>query len=134
MRDHDYTGRPLVYVAGYYSYNPAHGLANAADAWEMLMDHGVLPVVPHVNLLLDLVHPKEPGFWYGYDLGLLEHCDALFVCDDEASRESAGVQMEIEFADSHGIPIVDRRNFESWVSESIRKPQRDDMGGDREPD
>jgi hypothetical protein len=117
MSDHDYIDRPLVYVAGYYTANPSHGLSNAAEGWEALLYYGALPVVPHVNILLDAIYPKSPEFWYAYDLGILEHCDAMYVCEDETTWRSTGVQNEIRFAEQNGIPVLyDIPTLKKWVS------------------
>ena len=97
--------RPLVYVAAYYTANPAHGMAEAMRAWTELVDLGYLPYVPHTSFLLDVVHPHSPEFWYEYDLGILKRCDMLYICDDERTDESSGVSLEIAYAHGRGIPI-----------------------------
>lgn len=123
MSNHDYTDRPLIYVAGYYSANPAHGIANAAKAWAALLELGALPVVPHSTFLLDLAHPMPPEFWYAYDLGILEHCDAMYVCEDETTWRSTGVQDEISFCEQRGIPIFyEAHTLQRWLSGFTEKP------------
>ena len=97
--------RPLIYVAGYFSANPMHGTANAVGVFDVLLDAGWLPLVPHVSLLLDILSPRTPEFWYEYDLGLLMRCDAMYVCPDSLTARSVGVGKEIEFCERHGIPI-----------------------------
>lgn len=97
--------RPLIYVAGFYTANPTHGLANAAYWAERLLQAGWLPFVPHVSLMLDALTPREPDYWYEYDLGLLQRCDAMFVCPDPRSAVSTGVGLETAFASEHDIPI-----------------------------
>jgi hypothetical protein len=98
--------RPLIYVAASYSANPAHGLAEAAAAFDTLTAQGWLAFVPHTTFLLDAITPRDPGFWYAYDLGLLRRFDALYVCSSEASAESSGVTNEILAAVAWGIPVV----------------------------
>lgn len=101
------TERPLVYVAGYYSAHPAHGTKDACDAWFCLLGQGVTPLVPHLGLLLDILHPMKKEFWYEYDLALLARCDAMFVVPQvNPGLESEGVQNEIAFAKEHGIPVI----------------------------
>lgn len=97
--------RPLIYVAGYYSANPAHGLQSAVCAAEELLNVGWLPLVPHVSFMWDAVSPHIPDFWYAYDLGLLMRCDAMYVCGGPLTNESHGVKEEIRFATQYGIPI-----------------------------
>lgn len=96
--------RPLVYIAAYYSANPAHGMAEAMHVWADLLDLGYLPYVPHTSFFLDVLHPHCPEFWYEYDLGILKHCDMLYVCDDGLTDMSHGVSMEMAYALDHHIP------------------------------
>lgn len=98
--------RPSIYVAASYSANPAHGLAEAAAAFDALTLQGWLAFVPHTTFLLDAITPRDPGFWYSYDLGLLRRFDALYVCGSEATAESSGVTNEILAAVAWGIPVV----------------------------
>jgi len=97
--------RPLVYVAAYYTANPAQGMAEAMRAWAELVDLGYLPYVPHTSFLLDVLHPHCPEFWYEYDLGILQRCDLLYVCDDDLTHASDGVRREIKYAVDRNIPV-----------------------------
>lgn len=97
--------RPLIYVAGYYSANPMHGLHNAIQWAEMLEEKGWCAYVPHMNALWDAVSPNTPEHWYAYDLALLKRCDAMFVCGDPKTKESHGVSKEIEFCTKYDIPV-----------------------------
>lgn len=106
MSETPFTTRPMIYVAGFYSANPTHGLRNAADAWEQLCYQGWLPLVPHTNMVLDAIYPEDEPFWYEYDLGLLMRCDAVYVCEDKLTRESVGVLAENAAAIAWGIPVV----------------------------
>lgn len=97
--------RPLIYVAGYFSANPMHGTANAVKAFDALLEAGWLPLVPHASIVLDMLSPRTPEFWYEYDLGLLLRCDAMYVCQDPLTPESTGVAKEITYALEHDIPV-----------------------------
>ncbi len=97
--------RPWLYIAGFYSANPAHGLANASDYFDEAWEKGWFPVVPHVNFLLDITAPHDAGFWYDYDLYLLNRCQGIFVCPDGRTTESSGVYDEIQFACKHNIKV-----------------------------
>ena len=99
--------RPVIYVAGYYSASPAHGLANAMKAFQPLVDAGWVPLVPHVSFLTDVCAPNTPEFWYALDLAYLLRCDAMYVCPDSLTQESVGVRNEILFATKHDIPVFD---------------------------
>lgn len=98
--------RPLLYIAGFYSANPAHGLANACEWFAPALDAGWLPLVPHVTFLVDALAPRLPSFWYEYDKGLLLVCSAMFVCPDPFTKDSEGVNDEIAFAHAHDIPVL----------------------------
>jgi nucleoside 2-deoxyribosyltransferase len=110
--------KPLVYVAGYYSANPAHGTREACDAFEKILSYDVVPLVPHMSLLLDIVHPHDADFWYEYDLALLARCDAMFVIpNSRPTIESTGVHNEIAFCEAHGIPVVYTYRAIEYISE-----------------
>lgn len=96
--------RPVIYVAGYYSANPTHGTANAIKAFRPLLDMGWVPFIPHTSLLLDIVAPNTPEFWYEYDLAMLRLCKAMYVCNDKITERSTGVSREITKANYWGIP------------------------------
>jgi hypothetical protein len=97
--------RPVAYLAGFYSANPAHGLANTADWFRQLTDSGWVVLVPHVGLMLDVLYPQPPSAWCAYDKALLRRCDAMFVIDDPLTKESSGVRDEIRFAVKNDIPV-----------------------------
>ncbi len=97
--------RPVIYVAAFYSANPAHGLTTAADAYAMLFERGWIPMVPHTTFLLDALYPNTPEHWYAYDKALLKRCDAMYVCGDHTTAHSAGVLEEIAYATKHDIPV-----------------------------
>jgi hypothetical protein len=60
-----------------------------------------------MSLLLDIVAPHEPDFWYAYDLALLARCDAMFVIpNSKQTVASTGVQNEIAFCEEHAIPVI----------------------------
>jgi hypothetical protein len=110
--------RPLMYVAGYYSANPTHGTRNAAAWFEPLVELGWIPIIPHMSLLLDILAPNTPEFWYGYDLAILNTCKAMFVCPDRLTEESTGVKHEIAFAVLAGIPVFySLDELKTWMVE-----------------
>jgi nucleoside 2-deoxyribosyltransferase len=97
--------RPLAYIAGYYTANPAQGVGNAAKMFQLLLDAGWLPVVPHTSIVLDMLCPQTPETWYALDRGLLQRCDAIFICEDCLTEQSVGVRDEIAYAARLDIPI-----------------------------
>ena len=97
--------RPVIYVAGYYSACPTQGTANAIKAFDALLAVGWIPLVPHASLVVDMLSPHPPEFWYRYDMALLARCDAMYVCEDALTAKSTGVRDEIAFAVRHDIPV-----------------------------
>ncbi|MBW2596976.1 MAG: DUF4406 domain-containing protein [Deltaproteobacteria bacterium] len=104
-RDWPLEERPMIYVAGYFSNNPMHGTANACAEAERLLEAGWLPVIPHINIIWDMLAPKTPDFWYRYDIALLRRCDALYVCPGVLSEHSKGVNEEIIEARECDMPV-----------------------------
>jgi nucleoside 2-deoxyribosyltransferase len=102
----DLVGRPLIYVAAFYTANPAFGMRAAIDAWAALLALGFTPLVPHTSFLLDVLYPHSPAFWYEYDLALLARCDAIYISDDALTDVSTGVADERTFALTHSIPVL----------------------------
>ena len=98
--------RPRLYLAGYYTANPAQGVANSAQWFQPFVNAGWLPIVPHVNILLDMLAPQTPDFWYAWDRSEMETCAAIFVCPDYITAHSAGVLREIGWAEDAGMPVL----------------------------
>lgn len=106
--------RPLVYVAGPYTYgDPVLNTRRAINAAEGLLRNGlVTPVVPHLSMFWHLVHPRDLDWWYDYDVALLARCDALF----RLAGESIGADREVAFAAERSIPtFTDAGPLESWA-------------------
>jgi hypothetical protein len=107
--------KPLVYIAGPYTnpdpvLNTRSTLILAAEFYE---GGHVVPLVPHLTLLWNLVVPRPIEFWYAYDLELLRRCDALF----RMPGESTGASVEEEEAHRLGLPVfTDREELLSWAS------------------
>jgi len=96
--------RLLVYIAGPYTNpEPVENTRKAIDAWKVLVDAGYLPFVPHLTLLVQLVYPHDPDFWYALDIDFLEHCDVLL----RLPGESWGADREVEFCKERGIPVFE---------------------------
>lgn len=95
--------RPLVYVAGPYSYpDPITNVRRAALAgMELYRSTGVAVIIPHTSALIDLVYPMPVEDWYRFDLHQLERCDALYRLDGPSS----GADDEVEHAHGLGIPV-----------------------------
>ena len=94
--------RGLVYIAGPYTHpDPVENTRKAIDAWQVLMDAGFTPIVPHLSLFTHLVYPHPPEYWYEYDLRLLDRCDIML----RLPGESWGADREEEHARELGITV-----------------------------
>jgi hypothetical protein len=91
----------VVYVAGPYTSSPCHGTRSAIDAWKVLVDNGYLPLVPHTDLIIDIVYPMDEDFWYGYTLNLLEATADILL---RLPGKSTGADREWERAGELGLP------------------------------
>ncbi len=91
-----------VYIAGPYSQGDViENVGWAIDMGELLMDHGLIPFVPHLMHFWEFRYPHELDYWYAYDLAWLARCDCLL----RLPGESEGADKEVEFAKAHGIPV-----------------------------
>lgn len=91
----------LVYVAGPYSSDPVANTRRACVAGNVLRDHGLAVIVPHLSLLADLLHPRPYEDYLAEDLELVRRCDAVY----RLTGDSAGADREVEHADVNGIPV-----------------------------
>jgi hypothetical protein len=107
--------RPLVYVAGPYTRgDPVLNTRRAIEFASGLLDAGlVTPVVPHLNLLWQLVAPHEDvEHWYDYDLAVLARCDALY----RMGGPSVGADREVVFAGERQILVfLDLESLGRWA-------------------
>lgn len=94
--------RPMVYIAGPFTSNPMAGTRNAVKAAERLDQTGlIMPVVPHLNLLWDLICGHEEQFWLDMDLAYLNRCNALY----RLPGISPGADGEVAFAEENSIEV-----------------------------
>lgn len=97
--------RPLVYVAGPYSYpDPERNTAKTlVTAMRLQNSHLVTCVVPHLNLFWDKVLPEAMRYeyWLDYDIALLGRCDAML----RLPGYSVGADAEEEWANNRMIPV-----------------------------
>ena len=117
--DETYVERPLVYLAGPYSHPDPVANTNAvvALASELIDEGFVTPVVPHLTLLWHAISPRPLEFWYAYDVALLRRCDAML----RIPGASSGADMEVTFAEAHGIPVFyNRDELAAWAAAAAR--------------
>jgi hypothetical protein len=106
--------KPLVYIAGPYTkpdpvLNTRAALILAAKLYE---EGHMVPLVPHLTLLWNLVVPKPVEFWYAYDLHLVRRCDALL----RMPGKSRGASVEVDEATRLNIPVfTNARKLTKWA-------------------
>ena len=107
---------PLIYLAGPYTIpDPVLNVRNSIVAASRLYETGlVVPLVPHLTMLWQLVDPKPIDHWYEYDLHLLRRCDAILVMPGE----SRGAEAEAALAVEIGMPVFyDEADLFEWVKQ-----------------
>ena len=110
----------LVYIAAPYTHpDPIENTHIAIQAWKKLHDAGIDAIVPHTTLLLHLMYPSHVEVWYGYDMTILEHCDAVI----RLKGASVGADKEIEHADECEIPVfkeIDNMSLDSTIAKIVQ--------------
>ncbi len=92
----------MVYVAGPYTHpDPVQNTHNTIRAGLVLRDAGYCPLIPHLSLLTHIVDPREPDYWYEWDLRLLDRCDVMV----RLPGDSWGADREEEYANEIGVPV-----------------------------
>lgn len=86
-----------VYIAGPISSDPLTHTNEAIKVADYLMDRGLVPFVPHLTCIWQIVSPREYEDWMEYDFAWLAKCDALYRID--------GVSPEVMKAHELGIPV-----------------------------
>lgn len=89
----------LVFVCSPYRGNKQRNVAYAISCCEYEMALGNTPFAPHL-LYTRIVADDDTGINHG--LEVLARCDELHVWGDKVSD---GMKIEIEYADTAGIPI-----------------------------
>lgn len=110
--------KPLVYVAGPITGAEIRNTQDAVRVATRLRDgeHGdggvVVPHVPHLTVLWDMIDPASYERWLAHDFDVIEHCHALF----RMPGESKGADREVEYATKLGIPVFrDVQRLEAWA-------------------
>lgn len=94
--------RPMVYLAGPITSAPMANTHAAVKVASELLDSGVvIPFVPHLSNLWDMIRPRPYESWMAYDFDVIEHCDGLV----RIPGESAGADREVDHAESLGLPV-----------------------------
>ena len=109
---------PLVYLAGPMSADPLAAPLQAIHLWPTLRALGVLPFMPQLSVLHQMIDPQPYEEWMRYDLDLIaHHVDAVL----RLPGDSPGADRECAHAHAHGVPVFvwgtmpERIAFTSWI-------------------
>ena len=69
-----------------------------------LIDAGFAPFIPHLNLLWNMLTPRDERTWMEYDLDWVKRCDAVL----RVEGPSKGADEECALAEMLGIPVFHR--------------------------
>lgn len=92
-----------VYVAGPLTTGlTTHNVREATLAAAKLMDLGMVPFLPHTNVLAEMIAPRSEREWLeDFDFPWLRKCDAML----RLPGMSRGADEEEQVAKMHGIPV-----------------------------
>jgi len=94
---------PLIYIAAAYTQpDPVVNTQRALHIADALLEAGIIPLIPHLNIIWHLVSPKPYYRWLEYDGHLLVRCDAVL----RVPGYSAGAALECAFAENRGMAVI----------------------------
>lgn len=97
-----------VYIAGPYSKgDTVQNIRKATEAGDRVFGLGHIPFIPHLNYVWHMLFPKPHADWMRWDLEWLRECDVLI----RLPGESEGAEQEVEYAQTHGIPVYTLEEF-----------------------
>ena len=93
----------LVYVSGPYTKGNVNDNVRAAvQVGERLKEMELLPFIPHLYHLWDLISPHDYQYWMELCVDWVPKCQAVF----RIAGSSSGADVETELAEKHHIPVV----------------------------
>ena len=92
----------LVYVAGPISGDPFGCVRQATTAWKHLRDEGLVPLLPQLSVLHEMVAPQPYEAWMAFDFDLIRNVDAVV----RLPGASPGADREVELAESLGLVVA----------------------------
>ena len=109
----------VIYIAGkYLGENHSDTYVNidvARKEAEFVWSRGAVAVCPHLNSSWMSGTCDEKYFYDGY-LELVRRCDAVYTCWNWTI--SGGAKLEVELANSIGIPVLHNRvELMDWLKE-----------------
>ena len=101
----------MIYLASPYSSGFAsvreeryHEVCKAA-ARLMITGKIVYSPIAHSHPIEHYTGPQDHGFWMHQCVGMLRHCDEIVVLMIDGWKESKGVAIEVELANTLDIPV-----------------------------
>jgi hypothetical protein len=92
-----------VYISGPITVGgPVKNTRKAIDIAEAILHLGLIPYVPHLNLLWEICHPKDDSEYLRMDLKWVEKCDVVY----RIKGYSKGGDIEVAHAKKLKIPVV----------------------------
>lgn len=95
--------RPLVYVAGPITGDPFGCVRQAAEAFDRCRAAGVVPFLPQLSVIHEMVRPLPYEAWLDYDRDVIRHCEALV----RLPGDSPGADSEVALAHQLRLPVFD---------------------------
>jgi len=97
----------FIYISGPITVGgPVKNTRKAIDVAEEVLKLGMIPYVPHLNLLWEICYPKKDETYLRMDLLWVEKCDIVY----RIKGYSKGADIEVAHAIEVGVPVV--HNFE----------------------
>ena len=107
--------RPLVYVAGPITANPLGCVRQAAPVFRRCREIGVVPFLPQLSVIHEMVDPLPYMEWLEYDFDVIRNCEAVL----RLHGDSPGADREVCLAQDLGLPVfeipADWSLFETWA-------------------
>jgi len=92
-----------VYIASPYTRGDVgQNVLAQLDTANILMDHGVCPIVPLFAQYQHMRHPRDYEDWITINIEKLRRCDVLV----RLPGKSSGADEEVKYAEENGIPVV----------------------------
>ncbi len=91
----------LVYVAGPITGDPFGCVRQALGVFDTLRALGLVPFLPQLTVLAEIVEHRPYEAWMAYDLDVIAHCAALI----RLPGDSPGADREIAHAQRLAIPV-----------------------------
>lgn len=114
----------MIYLASPYTHEDPEVMQEryekAALCLTNMMKEGYIvysPIVHCHEIAVKYDLPKDFDFWMRQDIGVLRHCEKMYVIAIPGYQESKGVNFEKEFCEQAGIPVVHIGERHKWLND-----------------